>query len=258
MTLSSYVHFAAILTLSVLRVVQQLLFIDPTTGFYQGGGWIQAAQDVVYITVTMTLLLFSSRSPRLLLITTNRQKKMSICALVFGCVVALSAGLALISALRAGPLDRRGFGMVLGIFSGLAIMLMAQMMMKKGVYRGPLLIAAIPAIWLAYTAMTKFMGYDTIVTISDRVLELISLCLGAMFFLSHARMVGSIEIDRRSALTRLFGYLFPLYAVTFTFGQMVAFVFGRYTAVMLAPWEMISMFSLGLYSWMFCDAIKEY
>lgn len=248
-----------IVLLSVLRIALQLLAIDPATGFYMGHSQEVLMQNLLFI-VGLLLLILLSGGKRFWQASKGQEKVMGFLL----CAGGIALGAASLWELAELILDLFSWGgglrptlaisRLLALASSGALIYVGAGLLSGGGFARSLSVYTLPALWAAIGAVDCFLSSPTIASISDQVLEVLTLCMGAIFWLSHARFAAGGELSFSSHRGRASGLLFSLFALPFSLGRMASLLMGRTEEPILLWGDLAALALLGIYAfyWSFC------
>lgn len=257
MTIFSVVFVVLSLVLTVLRTVLTLCAIEPDTGFYGGMPALVLVQNALFVLSAAGLAIWVIwRVPKSGKAYPGRfVKPMALLLGAGGILGGLSGLMGLWTDLLAftqGSEEVTIIGLaarVLAVPGALGLLVMSVPLFREGKYRRGLWGSALAAIWMTVEAVACFMAYPTIANISDQTLEVAALCMGALFWLAHTRVVAQEEalacVPRQA---KLWGLLFGLFAVPLSIAQFCGLLAGRVCAVHMSPLRQGTLLLLGCYA----------
>lgn len=245
---------------SAARSVLGLFAIAPDTGFYTGMGGLVLAHNLLYLVgaAVLALLILLPREEPSLPEYPGRTLPMLLAAT--GLVLCVGSFVSFFGDLydfTAGG-DTHFGRVVAGPFAIIAAVAMFYLGLRAlhGEYRMNIWGASMPALWMAVQAVGRFMEYKTIASISDQTLEVVTLCVGALFWLAHARVV-SPQGGLPARKAKFWALLFSLFSVSLCVGQAVATLAGRQISVQMPLISIAGFLLMGVYAALFAGELKK-
>ena len=254
-----YLALALIVLLSVLRIALQLMAIDPGTGFYMGCPQGVLIQNLLFIAGLLLFILLTG-GKRFWQASKGQEKVMGFLL----CAGGIALGASSLWELAGFMLDLFSWGgglrptlaisRLLALASSGTLIYAGAGLLSGGGFARSLAVYTLPALWAAIGAVDCFLSSPTIASISDQVLEVLALCMGAFFWLSHARFASGRGISFSSHRGRASGLLFALFVLPLSLGRMAALPAGSTGEPILFLGDLAALSLLGIYAfyWSFC------
>jgi len=218
--------FVPLPLLVLARAALKLLFIDPDTGFYQGAPllpWLFGGVTALAVLLTV----FGAASER----DAGMRVLRGTCVLE---AIGFLLGLALIAVsvmmlirlpgetriYNVLPRWMRAAEYILGILTGLALMLFAALSGDAGraLHKGSL--ALLICLWQALYLLERFVSFRQVGTASDQMLETLFWTATLVFWTNHARCIAGEGASRRRTVALALAA--ALFGVPCAVGQLAA------------------------------------
>lgn len=263
MTILSWVFILMTAAVGAVRTVVELTMVEADTGFYSSqNGWV-FAQNLLYIAAVALPALLLIRSPRRFSLHFWARSRILGAVL---CAAGITLGVSGMGSLGTDSMafsrGVAGQSLLLLIAKAAGVAAAAFMIFSgirlfaSGDYRWGLWSGGVCALWMTADVIAHFMAYPTIANISDQMLEVVTLCMGALFWLSHARMVSEDGMETSARGAKLRALLFALFALTTGASQLIAALGTGGAQVLMDIPRQILFILLGVYAAVWSGAVK--
>ena len=256
---------------AVLRVYLKLTAVDPSTGFYEGGGIAVPTLNLLLVAGVAALLLLGLIQSR-----GRAARTLRLCP-VCRALAALTGVSGAVFAAVFGAERLRGFELPGG--SGANLLLLGLLLQFVAFFIAPLLsalyflwiglkggeegfsangwLALAPLVWQIGLLLVTFMGYTAVRSVSDQMLTVVSMILIAPFLLSHARATADVDRSRGLAQLAAYGLPFALVSLTVSVGMLAALPAGRAVGAALGLPGAVFYLCAGLYAAALSFAVRR-
>ena len=231
-----------------LRIFLKLFCIDPSTGFYEGGGISRVAFTLlVGVGLLFFLILGLLQRPHLSLDTIPRGKPLRL--------LSVLTGLSAFPLAWDGIQNFTGFSflsllsflvLVVGPIAGGCVFLLIGLKPDQSTPLHGLLLL-LPLFWQGGYLLKLFMRYTASRSVSDQLLEVLMLILLAFSLLANGRLLGSVDPSAGLKQLRAFGRGFVLLAVSLGISNLIAAILNRSMGCAMSPMYSLFYLLLGLY-----------
>lgn len=211
---------------TVLRVLLKLNAVDPSTGFYEGGGILVPVFNFLLGVSAVALLalglLWRPAAP-------SGGGAPRVLTAVLGAATLAYSAYEILSLMNTMDISSALLPLLfqfVGAASGFSFLWIA--FTQRGISSHAAAYAMLlPLVWQVYTLLSLFMKYTIIRSASDQLLNVLMLVFLAPFLLAHGRLLGGINPEKGRRHQLAFGLPFALFAVTASCGTIVATLGGR-------------------------------
>lgn len=238
----------------ILRVILKLNYVDPATGFYEGGTALYYSMNVLLVAGILVPLVL------------GRTQKNRSYSLKAGPPARITGALCGAAALWVGisellfqqnfytdpPAGDRAC-MILAILSGLVLLYMALTMGKRT--NGILLL--IPLVWQLVLALIVYNRFTLILHASDQRLSVLAITAFVLFFLANGRLLGDVLPERGCAQVRSYAPPAFLLSLTTAAGYLAAYFADKELANGLSLPYAVFLLAAGLYALTLYLSVKE-
>lgn len=254
MDMTTIIFIALAVLASAARILLKLTATDPVSGFYTGASalvWIHNALFVLGGAAMVVLVCRRARRPD---IRRDPVRAQGVLCTALGAVLGMASAL---GAMQGVLYFTQGSGTVRfmdciapvsGFVAAIAFVYMGITLLRAGRRPFSLWLAALPAMYLVVEAVTRFLQYPTIINIADQTLEVVALCLGALFFLAHARALSGHEMASTKTLCAVWGVLFAFVTIPLCAGQAVFLIKYPYSPLNMSAGRLVSLALTALYA----------
>lgn len=261
--LSKRLFLAAAVLCVALRCVLKFVSIDPATGYYEGYDALILLFNVLLAVSALALIAlpFLQKSTDSHVIrfdgATRLFSVLSGAALLLFAAGRISAAIAELSSVSgASPFSFLISTLGIFVFMGVVPALSGGILIAAGLrargdsgtagMNGWLLL--VPLVWQVAQLLVTFMDFTAVRHVSDQMLAVMSMVLGAPFFLAHGRVLSGIGHDKGVRQMAAFGLPFALLSLTLSIPSIAASLAGRAFPYGLPPTGSILYLCLGLYA----------
>lgn len=245
----------ALPALSICRIIQKAIFIDPATGFCEGNALLTYIFyfGLVYAAAAIFFAALGAARGKTQTLKANRFTEFSVAALGASLVAAgfvrlfdiqIRVGMQNPFVLLPPWLDR--LEQLLGIAAGISLILTA-LIIWSGSRAGQTarILALVPAIWQTFLLVERFITFRQVLTVSDQLLETLFLASACFFFVNYAGcIIFKGSVDARLVSSALWSCLLGIVMTAGRYAAMpiTGFV-GRGEQALLLTFVAISIFS---------------
>ncbi|MCI8648995.1 MAG: hypothetical protein HFG20_02655 [Anaerotruncus sp.] len=250
-----------------LRIYLKLTAVDPSTGFYEGGGIIATLflplAGVFAAAMFLLGLLQHTYDPSLYCSLPMRLFALltAVAAVPFAYEGVLShlAALERMQLFHYGPVQLVlhlfiwGVGLLCTTIAPLvSVWFFLQTALRaRGVYRFPAVsgaLALFPLLWQAAYLLRTFMAYTAIRSVSDQMLSVLSMIFCIPFLLANGRVLGGIDAEKGLRQLVTFGRPFALLAICSAISTIAGALSGRMVEAAPSLFAGIFYLTLGCYA----------
>ena len=261
--LSKRLFLAAAILCVLLRCALKFISIDPDTGYYEGYDALVLLFNLLLTVSTAALIVLPmlKRTSEIRCVCFGSAARLfsilSGAALLLFAAGRISASIAEISSgSDASPLAFRFSTLGVFVFMGIvpalsggiliAVGLRARGQSGAGGMNGWLLLVLL--VWQVAQLLVTFMDFTAVRHVSDQMLAVMSMVLGAPFFLAHGRVLSGIGHDKGVRQLAAFGLPFALLSLTLSIPSIAASLAGRAFPFGLPLTGSVLYLCLGLYA----------
>ena len=249
------VVLASTLFAVIARFVQVFKLTESATGFSKNDKGSLWGQTIMFIVIIISVIvpfiattLFSKRqpvrSPKL-----NKSPKFAIIGYICAGTFALQAVLLLIDgAFTTGVL----VAALLYLLSAFAIAVYTTTAFKK--VKFPTIIMAAPVALFVYLLIEKFISFNGMSTLIENVFTVVYLSLQTLFFLTHAKLVSSVEIRKSSRRILTLSALTLLFSAVCSIPNLAVLLIGKGELVHDGSFN-IAFIVYGIYSFIYSSVV---
>ncbi|MCR2027088.1 hypothetical protein [Anaerotruncus colihominis] len=260
--LSKRLFLAAAILCVLLRCALKFISIDPATGYYEGYAALVLLFNVLlavsaFALIALPLLQKASGGYSIRLGGATRLfSALSGAALLLFTAGRILAAVKEIAFVSGAPLSFLLSTLGVFVFMGIVPALSGGILIAAGLrargqsgaagMNGWLLL--VPLVWQVAQLLVTFMDFTAVRHVSDQMLAVMSMVLGAPFFLAHGRILSGIGHDKGARQMAAFGLSFALLSLTLSIPSIAASLSGRAFPFGLPLTGSILYLCLGLYA----------
>lgn len=245
-------RLALILTTAVcciLRVALKLIYVDPATGFYEGGAIFYIIMNVLMTAGIIAALILGRKQKGPGYVSFDPFARIAgvlcgACALWIG----ISEGMQF-SALSIS--DRACA--VLAMLSGLILILAALRMGNRPMNS---MLMLIPLVWQLILALVSYNRFTLILYVSDHRLSVLIMTFSVLFLLANGRILGNADEERGLWQIKAFAPPVFLLALPTACGYFASFIAGKTFENGLSVPYVAFFAAIGLYAFALYDSVK--
>ena len=215
---------------TLLRILLKTLYIDTSTGFYQGGMLLAYIFSLTVLMTTTSLAWGIVRAKDMSGGLLRGNRLLEISAFIFGVTLTAVSIPKLMTTLAmdfSAPVINRlpvwllVIENVLGIISGLVLVYLAFCLLSGARRSGTQgMLALIIVVWQVISMVERYISFRQVNTVSDQFLETMFLVCATLFLLANTRCMAGIAKNRKTCV--LWGLLSAHLGLVLISGQLVA------------------------------------
>ena len=222
MALTFVIYAVALAAAVPLRIWQYMTVIDPVTGFYNDSHisiWLLAV--VVIVAVALILLSVSMKKQYLDQPLKYGTVGLGLCYCATGLVIIIIYLIQVQSKYPAAGILGMELSDIVGLLCGLAFLVLAILFaLRKTSNTLMYLMMVVPILWSITMLWRTFIGYQTILNISEHLFEILSYIFITLFFLSSAYVVSGFGKKNHQKKMVIFGLTGSLFSITNAMGKI--------------------------------------
>lgn len=257
---SFFLFLASIVVLIPLRVFLCMGRIDTETGFYLRGNPAGIIFNVLFLLALAALAILPhiGRVKNEDLVPAGN-KLIGLLGLLLGFFMVMdtvSGGFGNLSGYLKNFSSMPGFfsaaAGVTGFIGGLLFIFYGMLtLFSKPIGGVVAALIMLPALWLLFLMMHRFLTFTNIVTISNRMILILFLGLAALFILGHARVVTGVYSGRGVKDSVAFGFGAAVAGFVYTIPRTIAALLGMDPSYEIFAAENLIIFVFALYAAVF-------
>lgn len=215
MTISFFILIAAILLSVPLRIWQYLNLIDPTTGFYSSNHptiWILA---FVLIASSLAIVFFTVREKNLMGAPMQYgTKSLGMAYILLSGAMTYSCVQKMLFFVSNGKTLKDVVFAALSFLCAVSFVILAFLFIvdKTGSVITRILLI-VPVVWSISVLWNTFVGYQTILTISEHLFEIVGFIFIVLYNLSFAFVVSGFGAESHQKRMMIYGSIGSLFCI---------------------------------------------